>query len=298
MIVELLYVGFAVEKVDDTRRAFRDLLGLPSERMAPDPFLGTDRGARIPFPNRCWLYVMESHQPDSHVFQYMQQKGPGLERVAFRSDDIEAEFEQVRRGGIPLGDDALVETPSGWRFVVPAEYVNGVTVELFQPNPGFWVFNAPANISGVLGLQHIGVATGDLEATSERFGRLLDLEPHDLRFDQHGGEQKDVMFMPGNDRLWLHAVESWELNSRVDEFMKEKGEGLEHICIEVDDIRDAVKRALGGECSHEDNPFIDNKIYTSRPDGFEAFIHARFLTGLTVELIEPFPFSRGYRERR
>lgn len=298
MILRLLYVGFAVEDVNDTRRTFKRLLGLPGEHMEPDSFLGTDRGARIAFPNQCWLYVMESQQPKSRIFRYMQQKGPGLERVAFLSDDIEAEFERVRRGGVPLSDDALAETPSGRRFVVPPEYVSGITVELFQPSAGHWIFDALANISGVLGLQHIGVAVRDMEATYKTFERLFELPPHDLRTDQHGGKQKDVQIMPGNDRLWLHPTQSWEENTRVKMFLEEKGEGLEHICIEVDDIREAVKRALGGECPFDDNPFTDNKIYTSRPDGFEAFICPKYTTGVTVELIEPFPFSRGYRERR
>jgi catechol 2,3-dioxygenase-like lactoylglutathione lyase family enzyme len=96
VILKLLYVGFAVKDVARTRRTFKNLFGLPGEHIAPDPFLGTDKGARIPFPNECWLYVMESQQPDSPVFQYVQQRGPGLERVAFLSDDIEAEFERVR----------------------------------------------------------------------------------------------------------------------------------------------------------------------------------------------------------
>ena len=293
MIQQLLYVGFAVENVDRTRRTFRDLFGLTGEHMDADPFLGTDKGARIAFPNECWLYVMESQQPQSSVFQFMQQRGPGLERVAFLTDDIEAEFERVRQGGVGLDDEALVDIPSGRRFTVPPEHTSGVTVELFQPASGHWVFDAPANISGVLGLQHIGVAVRDLEATSQSFERLVDLRASDLRTDQHGGEQKDVMIEPGNDRLWLHVTQSWGENARVRQFLEEKGEGLEHLCIEVDDIREAVKRVnLAGV------PFFNHKIFTNRPDGFEAFVYPVHSTGVTIELIEPYSTSRGYRERR
>jgi catechol 2,3-dioxygenase-like lactoylglutathione lyase family enzyme len=293
MILKLLYVGFVVENVDRTRRTFRDLFGLPGERVDPDPFLGTDRGVRIAFPNECWLYLMQSRQPESHIYQYMQQRGPGLERVAFLTDDIEAEFDRVQKGGVRLDEEALVDTPSGYRFVVPSEYVSGVTVELFQPAAGHWVFDAPANISGVLSLQHIGVAVRDLETTCKTFGQLFDLRANDLRSDQHGGEQKDVMVEPGNDRLWLHVTQSWGENARVREFLEQKGEGLEHLCIEVDDIREAVKRVnLAGV------PFFNHKIFTNRPDGFEAFVYPEHSTGVTIELIEPYPTSRGYRERR
>ena len=297
MILDLLYLSFAVHNVDDARRAFKDRLGLLSDRMDGDPFLGSDRGARIGFPNRCWLYIVESQQTNSPVFRYLEAKGPGLERAAFRTDDIEAELARVQRGGVPLDKTDIFDTPSGKRFVVPPQYVTGITVELIQPKEGYW---APATLqhpADVLGLQHIGVATADFEQTRTALSSLLDLPMDDLRFDQHGGQQKDVIFLPGNDRLWLHVVESWEESGRIGAFMAKKGPGLEHIAVEVEDIREGVKLALNGKCSYEDNPFLDYMVYTSRPDGFEAFLRPEITTGLVVELIEPYPFSRGYRER-
>jgi catechol 2,3-dioxygenase-like lactoylglutathione lyase family enzyme len=291
MILRLLYIGFAVEDVDETRRTFKTLIGLPSECMAPDPFLGTDKGARMPFPNDCWLYAMESGQPDSHVTQFLAARGPGLERAAFQTDDIEEAFERARGAGLALEDDALVDTPTGRRFVVPAERLSGVTVEVIEPAPGAWPLDMPANINGVLGLQHIGVAVRDLEQTCEQFGRILDLNASDLRTDQHGGEQKDIMIEPGNDRLWFHVTQSWGENARVHQFLEEKGEGLEHLCIEVADIRTAVNRVTGAGV-----PLFNHKIFTNRPDGFEAFIYPEHSTGVTIELIEPYPTSRGYRK--
>jgi methylmalonyl-CoA epimerase len=287
-----LYVGFAVTSVDRTRRAFKALFGLPSERLPSDPFLGTDRGARLAFPNQCWLYVMDSQQPDSPVRQFLDRRGPGLERIAFLSDDIEAEFARLQERGIPAEDVRLVETPLGRRFFVPGAYVSGVGVEVIQPAPGAWRFDAPANISGVLGLQHIGVAVHDLDSACDAFARLFDLQARELRTDQHEGEQKDIMIEPGNDRLWLHITESWGENARVRQFLDTKGEGLEHLCIEVDDIRYAVNLVTG-----QGVPIFDHKIFTNRPDGFEAFVYPEHTTGVTVELIEPYPTSRGYRER-
>lgn len=292
MICGLLYLGFAVTSVDRTRRAFKALFGLPSEWLPSDPFLGTDKGARLAFPNQCWLYVMESQQPDSPVRRFIDRRGPGLERVAFLSDDIEAEFARVRKHRVGLDDVRLAETPVGWRFYVPGEYVSGVGVEVIQPAPGAWEFDAPANISGVLSLQHIGVAVRDLDSACDAFDRLFDLQARELRTDQHEGEQKDIMIEPGNDRLWLHVTQSWGENARVRQFLDEKGEGLEHLCIEVDDIRYAVNLVTGQGVA-----VFDHKIFTNRPDGFEAFVYPEHTTGVTVELIEPYPTSRGYRER-
>lgn len=288
MIVRTLYVGFAVESVDRTRRVFGDVFGLPGERMDPDPFLGTDKGARIALPNECWIYLMESHQGNSPIAGFIEEKGPGLERLAFLSDDIEAEFERVRQGGAQLSDDALVDTPLGRRFVVPAKYASGLRLELIQPEPGTWQIGAPDSISGILGLQHIGAAVKDLQAARDAFERLLDLHPAPIVHEKH------LSFAPGNDYHWIDIAERKRgQDDRLGKFLEEKGEGLEHLSFEVRDIREAVKRATGaGAAIH------DHKIYTNRPNGFEAFIYPEHTTGTTVELIEPYPTSPGYRERR
>ena len=39
----------------------------------------------------------------------------------------------------------------------------------------------------------------------------------------------------------------------------------------------------------------DNKIYLDRADGLESFVRAVDNHGVTIELIEPYPTSRGYR---
>jgi len=101
------------------------------------------------------------------------------------------------------------------------------------------------------------------------------------------------MVLPGNDRLWLHVTESWGENARVYNFLRSSGEGLEHLCIEVEDIRHAVKRV-----TDTGTPVFEHKIFTNRPDGFEAFIYPEHTTGVTIELIEPYPTSRGYRPRK
>lgn len=292
MVIKLLNVGFAVEDADRTLDTLEALLGLPAERLGDDPFSGADNTGRMPFPNGCWLHVMDSDQPESAVFQHIRDRGPGLERIVLLVDDAEAALKRVQSAGVDLPEDALADTPSGRRFVVPPEYVTGVRVELLERAPGQWVHDAPSDISGVLGLQHIGIATRDIQETCEAFSRLFGLEAENLRDDQHAGEQKDAMIKPGNDRLWFHPTESWGPTARVKRFLDEVGQGLEHLSIEVDDIRKAVMRVTNAGV-----PINDHKIFTNRPDGFEAFVYPEHTTGVTIELIEPYPTSRGYRPR-
>ena len=293
MIVRFQSLGLAVRDVNQTRRIYRDLFGLDSRAEEPDPLIGVDKAASIPFANDCSLYLMESRDPSSSVHHYLQKRGPGLERIVLQTDDIQEDYQRIKKAGVPMVDDRIHSTAAGERLVVPSEYVLGITVELLESKEPCADLEGKSNRSHVLGLQHIGVAIPDLEEASDLFKRLFDLEARELRTDQHGGEQKDAMIEVGNDRLWLHVTESWGENARVRQFLDEKGEGLEHLCIEVADIREAVVRVTG-----QDVPIFEHKIFTNRPDGFEAFVYPEHSTGVTIELIEPYPTSRGYRERR
>jgi methylmalonyl-CoA/ethylmalonyl-CoA epimerase len=292
MVRGLLAVTFAVESTAETLDVFDKLFGLPGEVLGADTFYGSDHSGRVAFPNGCWLHVMDSQRPSSPIRQHIATRGPGLERVVLLIDDPEAALERVRQSGAILETDGVVQTSSGRRLVVSPESVAGVRVELLEPASGRWLHDAPPSISGVLGLQHIGVATVDIRETCDALERLFGLRAEDLRDDQHGGEQMDAMIKPGNDRLWLHATESWGPNARVKQFLDEKGPGLEHLCIEVSDIREAVVRVTGAGV-----PIHDHKIFTNRADGFEAFVCPEHTSGVTIELIEPYPTSRGYRPR-
>ena len=293
MIYRLKYVGFAVNNVDKTRRIFLDLLGLESRHLGANPLVGADKTALIPFPNHCSLYLMESRKPQSPVYRYLTDKGPGLERIGLLSDDIEGEYARALRGGVSREDASLAEGPFGRQFTVPPQYVSGIGVDIIQANRA-----NPEDLShtdgqtGVLGLQHIGVAVGCFSEAADQFQTLFDLEMRNVRTDQHEGEQKDGMIEPGNDRLWLHITESWGPNARVRAFLDAKGPGLEHLCIEVADIRDAVNRV-----TQHGTPIWDHKIFTNRADGFEAFVYPEHTNGVTIELIEPYPTSRGYRPK-
>ncbi len=293
MIVRLLRLGLAVEDVNQTRRTFRELFGLGSWAEEPDPLIGVHKAASISFANACSLYVMESGNPSSSVYQYVQKKGPGLERLVLQTNDIQEDYERIKKTGVEVMGGRIHHTSAGDRLVVPSESVSGITVELIQSQDRPVDLNGEPNRSHVLGLQHIGVAIPDLEEASGLFKKLFDLEARELRTDQHGGEQKDAIIEPGNERLWLHLTQSWGTNARVRQFLEEKGPGLEHICIEVCDIREAVLRVVGRGV-----PIHDHKIFTNREDGFEAFVYPEHTKSVTVELIEPFPTSRGYRVKK
>ena len=243
------------------------------------------------FPNQCWLHVVQNWNPESRVNRFLRSHGEGLEHLALETDDIEADVAHLRKLGVPIFQDTIFKAADGFEaFVYPEDGI-GFTVELIQPHDTSWNFDPTRLTNGnVQGLQHIGVAVRDVKKAAERFEQLFGLAADDLRADQHHGEQLDIKIDMGNDRLWLHLVQPTVHNHRVSDFLDKYGEGLEHLCIEVADIRKAVylPRESGFSLEH-------NKIYLDREDGLEAFIQAKDTFGVTIELIEPYPTSRGYR---
>ena len=292
MIIRLQHVGLAIENLEAFSERWDQLLGLRPGELRRNQGKGFQFDARIMFPNQCWLHVVQNWNPESRVNRFLRSQGEGLEHLAFETDDIEADVARLRELGVPIFQDTIFNAADGFEaFVYPGDAI-GFTVELIQPHTSSWNFNA-SNLTNnnVGGLQHIGVAVGDVRKAAERLEMLFGLVADDLRTDQHHGDQLDMKVDMGNDRLWLHLVQPTVQNHRVSTFLNQYGEGLEHLCIEVADIRKAVYLPKTAGFALE-----QSKIYLDRPDGFEAFLEAKDTYGVTIELIEPYPTSRGYRQ--
>lgn len=291
MIVRLQHLGLAVESLAAFSERFARLFGLDAMDYRNNQGKGFQFDARIMFPNECWMHVVQNWNPESRVNQFLRARGEGLEHIALETDDIEADVAHLRKLGVPIYQDKILNAADGFEaFVYPDDGI-GFTIELIQPHATSWNFDrSKVTCANVQGLQHIGVAVRDLERAAERFELLFGIKGVELRIDQHEGQQKDIMFPMGNDHLWLHVVETHVPEHRVFQFMASHGEGLEHICIEVADIRQAITQVKASGFALE-----ENKIYLDRMDGMEAFVNADNNHGVTVELIQPYPFSRGYR---
>ncbi len=293
MITRLSHIGLVCESLEATVKNYEKLFGLKAVDFRNDQGKGFQLDARIMFGNECWLHLVQNWNPESRVNRFLQSHGEGLEHIAIETDNIEADVDHLRKIGVPVYQDTIFNAADGYEaFVYPQDAI-GFTVELIQPHATSWRFDA-AKLSNpnILGLQHIGVAVKDLDRAAQRFAELFGVKATELRTDQHYGTQKDITICPGNDRLWLHLVQSEDPENRVTQYMEKHGEGLEHLCIEFADIREGVKMARAAGV-----PLYQNKIYLDRADGFEAFVYPEYNHGVTIELIEPYADSRGYRPR-
>ena len=125
-------------------------------------------------------------------------------------------------------------------------------------------------------IHHVGIAVKSLDEAAGRFGGLLGLEK---------GERYDLpefgvcaLFMPVGDSN-LEFLEPLGDSSTVGKFIEKKGEGIHHICFEVDDIDVALE-----EFRSQGARLIDEKPRPGAGGHLVAFVHPKDTHGVLVEL--------------
>jgi methylmalonyl-CoA/ethylmalonyl-CoA epimerase len=126
------------------------------------------------------------------------------------------------------------------------------------------------------GLDHVAVAVEDLDAAIAFYRDVLGLE---LREIEEVPEQqvRTAIFGQGMGRIELICPTS--ADTGVARFLQKRGEGLHHICIEVDDIEAAI-----GELRKAGAPMIDEVPQPGAGGARVAFVHPKGARGVLTEL--------------
>jgi methylmalonyl-CoA/ethylmalonyl-CoA epimerase len=126
-------------------------------------------------------------------------------------------------------------------------------------------------------LDHIGIVVRDIEAALQVYQSALGLplkETVDLP-----DQQVRVAFLPlGESNIEL--VQPTEETTGVARYLASRGEGIHHICIEVEDIEAALARLEAHQVQ-----LIDREPRRGA-HGRVAFVHPRGAHGVLVELVE------------
>ena len=125
-------------------------------------------------------------------------------------------------------------------------------------------------------IHHVGIAVESLDDAAARFGALLGLA-RGSRYELPEFGVK-ALFLPvgGSD---LELLEPLGESSAIRKFLDQRGEGIHHICFEVDDIEKALRQftAQGAR-------LIDEKPRPGAGGHLVAFVHPRSTHGVLVEL--------------
>jgi methylmalonyl-CoA/ethylmalonyl-CoA epimerase len=126
-------------------------------------------------------------------------------------------------------------------------------------------------------VNHIGIAVRSLQERVPLY-RALGLEPSGG--EEISSEMVRVTFFPvGETRIEL--LEPTAAESPIAKFIAARGEGLHHICFEVEDIRAAM-----AELSAQGFGLLSEEPNSGAHGTRVCFIHPRSAAGVLIELCE------------
>ena len=128
------------------------------------------------------------------------------------------------------------------------------------------------------GIDHIGLAVEDLDAATRTYGDILGFEISGEEVLEERG-LKVVFAETGNSRLELIAAT--RPDSEISGFLQKRGEGIQHICVEVENIENAVK-----EMSERGAQFARGGIQDGAHQTRVAFLHPKGTHGVLIELVQ------------
>jgi LAO/AO transport system kinase len=125
-------------------------------------------------------------------------------------------------------------------------------------------------------IHHVGIAVRSLEDAASRFGGLLGLE-RGARYDLPEFGVR-ALFLPVGEAN-LELLEPMGAGSTVASFLEKRGEGMHHVCFEVDDIEKAL-----ADFAAQGAKLIDEKPRPGAGGHLVAFVHPKSTHGVLVEL--------------
>ncbi len=125
------HIGIAVKSIEQAGIFYTDVLGLDIkdiETVAEQKV----NVAFIPVTDS-EVELLESVEPDGPVAKYIENRGEGIQHIAFRVDDISQCLEELKEKGVRLIDQTPRHGAGGAKiaFIHPKE-TNGVLVEICE----------------------------------------------------------------------------------------------------------------------------------------------------------------------
>ncbi|MBL7052976.1 MAG: methylmalonyl-CoA epimerase [Candidatus Marinimicrobia bacterium] len=127
-------------------------------------------------------------------------------------------------------------------------------------------------------INHIAIAAKSLEPVREMLSSVFGLESDATH---KVGDQKLIadMFRLGDTTIeWMEPTDE---TSPIAKFLEKRGEGIHHICLEVEDLNDALER-----CRQNGIRLIDEEPRLGAEGDKIAFLHPKSTHGVLIELLE------------
>lgn len=135
MLTKIDHLGIAVRSLAEGLALYRDILGLEVKGIEEVPAQKV-RVAFLPL-GETKVELLESTDPEGPIARFIASKGPGLQHIAFRVDDIEKALARLKARGVPLIDETPRLGAGGARiaFLHP-KGTQGLLIELCERQEG------------------------------------------------------------------------------------------------------------------------------------------------------------------
>jgi methylmalonyl-CoA/ethylmalonyl-CoA epimerase len=130
-ILKIDHLGIAVNSIEEGQSFWQQVLGLDFEGTET---VEEQKVTTAFFPvGESEVELLASTAPDGPVAKYIEKKGPGIQHVAFRVENIEEALEELKAKGVKLIDQNPRKGAGGAKiaFLHP-KATNGVLVELCE----------------------------------------------------------------------------------------------------------------------------------------------------------------------
>lgn len=128
-------------------------------------------------------------------------------------------------------------------------------------------------------IDHIGIAVRDLKRSLVHWEKRLGLSNRGIEELEANGVIC-AHLEPGEGPA-LELLAPWDETSPVAKFLARKGEGIHHICLEVEDVRASIR-----ELENEGIECVRRKPHIGAGGDLVVFIHPRHFNGVLIELKE------------
>jgi methylmalonyl-CoA/ethylmalonyl-CoA epimerase len=128
------------------------------------------------------------------------------------------------------------------------------------------------------GIEHIGIAVKDVENTLKLYASIFGLKPEEITIlEDYGLKVGSIQI--GDTKL--EFLESIRKDTPIAKFIEKRGQGIHHVCFQVDDIEKTLKRL-----AQDGIELVDKKPKPGARGDKIAFIHPRSTSGILIELCE------------
>jgi methylmalonyl-CoA/ethylmalonyl-CoA epimerase len=130
----------------------------------------------------------------------------------------------------------------------------------------------------ILGLDHVSIATDSLDSHAAILEKLLGIKNMAVEVNK-ASKVRLSFFNLGNTELEL--VEPLDAGSAISKYLKSRGPGIHHICLLVENIKQALEELIAKEIK-----LIDEEPRRGAEGSLIAFIHPDSAGGILIELKE------------